>query len=172
MTTEPKDVQLARAVIQAGVGANGLTEAIVSSAHTVVSNYEANLEHVRKRDEKRQRAIDETARRWPELGALGCTMEESEYLFTVSGGELPTVAIDKEDGEIERYCCDEVFPIQSAVALALIDAAGRNTTADRLRALLVRVAKYTVEDNVVARRCTRFERLLDDITKEFEASNA
>jgi hypothetical protein len=97
-------------------------------AKSIVDAHEANLETGRKQAEERQRAIDETARRWPHLE--GWRYTDSDYCHRMRRSGYPDAQLSKPDGEIE---IGDGYQLDSAVVLALIDAAGRNTTAERLR---------------------------------------
>lgn len=128
MTPEPKDVQFARVIV------NTLSEnsEVYRQAIATIEAHEASLERGRRQQAERARQLEETARRWPELAADGWVFLETEYSFKFRHDELPGVAIKKNSGE---FMCayNDSATVDSSVITALIDAAGRNTTADRLR---------------------------------------
>lgn len=135
MTPEPKDVQLARLTMSAiGICDSSRGEQAFAMAKKILDAHEANLEVGRKQAEERQRAIDETARRWPELAGKWSYKEIHGYHeFTNSrGGEVLSIdSSSSPDVSFDSAENGESRPVP--VVLALIDAAGRNTTAERLR---------------------------------------
>lgn len=130
MTQEPKDVQLARMIVGIiGEGQAEQSDLALERARQVVDAHEANIEAGRKQAEERQRAIDETARRWTEL--KGWRFIDSDCFLTMSHDRNANVYLSKTENTVAVGCDGD--EADASVILALIDAAGRNTTADRLR---------------------------------------
>ena len=141
MNEEPIEVRLARMLLAADLGSEWHDDAerLRRDASAVVNAYEGSLAHRLKQEEERQRAKDETAKRWPELAAKGYWYSDGEYYCTMHRSGHNDVCVNKEDNEvtIDGYG-DEGggLTANSAVVLALIDAAGQNTTANKLRAAI------------------------------------
>jgi hypothetical protein len=102
-------------------------------AKSIVDAHEANIERGRKQAEERQRAIDETARRWPGLAAKGWRYECSGLWHGMKHDTKRAVDLDSASDCLMIDGFGDGGHTDTPVALALIDAAGKNTTADRLR---------------------------------------
>lgn len=170
MTPEPKDVQLAREIITIIRDGNAEhSDDAVAKAQAIVDAHEANLEAGRTQAEERRLAQEETARRWPELAADGLIFKHSEYsmsfrdtMFAHRETEI-SIDDDPELSEIRFDTGDDCECRPCKVVLALIDAAGRNTTADRLSAALSKAKSMLIDGFPMA--------ALTVITEALEASN-
>jgi hypothetical protein len=163
MTPEPKDVRLARMTLEL-VGDSALGSEVHNAAKAIVDAHETNIERGRKQAEERQRAIEETAGRWPELSKNWTyTLIGSEHEFSSkrTSEKLSTGGLDEKDICFEGYDSIEYRP--HAVVLALLDAAGKNTTADRLRDVISKALAIHGDD---ADEQTEFE--FDEVKRMLE----
>jgi hypothetical protein len=167
MTPEPKDVRLAREIIAIlGEPEPVNTDVAMAMANAIVDAHEANIEVGRRQAEEKRLAKEETARRWPELVGYGVTYTKDEWAHTFAArghGDIEVEVTDDRVPDVRFDAGDEWEVRPCNLVLALIDAAGRNTTADRLMGAIREAIDWIDNGDVPAGRGV--------LSRAIEASN-